>query len=82
VSTITAQPGRQKRYNTCGAGADFEMIRPTGLAAAFATGFAARRGTAFRARAARRVERRDVLLAVIGVLSITRRAGFIFASLP
>jgi hypothetical protein len=52
--------------------------RPAGFADAFTAGFAARRGTAFRVRAARRVERRDVLVAVIRVLSIPRRAGFIF----
>src|SRR4029077_3026891 len=72
-STITAQPALHKRNRTCGAGATFEPV--------FTTGFTARRGTAFRARAARRgvrrCERRDVLLAVIRLLSNTRRAGFI-----
>ena len=76
-STITAHPALHKRNSTCGAGASFEPV--------FTTGFAARRGTAFRTRAARRgvrrCERRDVLLAVIGLLSNTRRAGFIFVSL-
>src|SRR5580704_5609979 len=72
-STITAQPALQIRNSTCGAGASFETF--------FTTGLAARRGTAFRVRvvrrAVRRCERRDVLLAVIGLLSISRRAGFI-----
>src|SRR3984957_20445599 len=72
-STITAHPALHKRNRTCGAGASFEPV--------FTTGLAARRGTAFRTRAARRgvrrCERRDALLAVIGLLSNTRRAGFI-----
>ena len=79
-STITAHPALQKRNSTCGAGASFET-RPAGFADAFTAGFAARRGTAFRARAARRVARRDVLVAAHKVLSIPRRAGFIFLPL-
>src|ERR1700690_3996793 len=73
-STITAQPGLQIRNNTCGGGVSFETV--------FTTGFAARRETAFRARVVRRgvrrCERRDVLVAVIRLLSIPRRAGLIF----
>jgi len=46
LSTITAQPDRHNRYWICGAGTSFEAI--------FTAGFVARRGTAFRARVARR----------------------------
>jgi hypothetical protein len=74
LSTITDQPGLHRRNWTCGAGANFDASFLTG----FATGFAIRRETDFRALAARRVKRRDVRVAVIGVTSITRRAGFIF----
>jgi len=55
---------------TWGAGANFE--------ASFLTGFRGRRAAAFRGRAGRRDARRDVLVAVM-VISIPRRAGFIFS---
>jgi hypothetical protein len=58
-STITAQPGRQKRISTCGAGCSFEASRDNGfdgvLAAGFAAGLAAWRRTVLPA--ARRVDR-------------------------
>src|SRR4029077_11325789 len=77
---------RQRRYITCGAGVSrdtgfntgFDKDFATGFATSFATGFTARCGTAFRARAARRGARRDVRVALIRLLSIPRRAGFIF----
>ena len=70
-STITAQPALHNRNCTWGGGASFDTI--------FATGLAARRGVAFRARVARRGDRRDVRVAVMSSLSIPRRAGFIFS---
>src|SRR4029077_20055666 len=72
-STITAQPARHNRYIVWGAGTSFEAV----FLASFVTGFAARRVTRFRARVARRCERREVRVAVIRWLSISRRAGFI-----
>jgi len=58
-STITAQPGRQNRISTCGAGCSFDASRDNGFAAAFAAGlapaFAAWRRTVLPA--ARRVDR-------------------------
>jgi len=84
-STITAQPDRHMRNKICGAGpsfdTDFVTGFTTGFAAGFATGFTARRRTVFRARVERLVARRDVLVAVIRVLSVTRRTGFIFCIL-
>jgi hypothetical protein len=77
LSTITDQPGLHSRNWTCGAGANFDASFPAG----FAAGFAMRRGTAFRARVVRLGDaRRDVLVAVIGIPFIPRRAGFIFIS--
>jgi hypothetical protein len=55
LSTITAQPDRHNRYRICGAGTNFEVI--------FTTGLAVRRGTAFRARVARRGARLDARFA-------------------
>jgi hypothetical protein len=40
-STITAQPERQMRMSTCGAGPSLEESFPAGFAAAFRAGFAA-----------------------------------------
>ena len=83
-STITAQPGRQMRNKICGAGVSLDTVLTTGLmtgfTTGFATGFTACRRAVFRARVVRLVVRREVLVAVIRVLSVTRRAGFIFAA--
>ncbi len=71
------------RNRICGAGPSFDTDLATGFTtgftAGFATGFTARR-TVFRARVVRLVARRDVLVAVIKVLSVTRRTGFIFTT--
>jgi len=74
------------RNKICGAGPSFDTDLATGLVTGFATGFTtgftARRRTVFRARVVRLVARRDVLVAVIRVLSVTRRTGFIFITTP
>jgi hypothetical protein len=73
-STLTAHPGRHNRNITWGGGANFDT--------AFFTGFAAARKTLLRGRAVRREACRFVLVAVIEMLSIPRRAGFIFSVSP
>jgi hypothetical protein len=65
LSTITAQPLRQKRSSTCGAGASFEPTLPTGFAGGFPADFNGLRETALRGRTVRRVERRDDRVAAI-----------------
>jgi len=89
-STITAQPGRQMRNKTWGAGPSLDPILITGLATSFvtgfatglATGFATRRGADFRARVVRRVVRlavrRDVLVAVIKCSQLPAAPGSFF----
>jgi hypothetical protein len=58
-STITAQPGRQNRISTCGAGCIFDVRRNIGFATALAAGLAAGFAAWRRAGlpAARRVDR-------------------------
>src|SRR6185437_14249040 len=70
-STITAQPGLQIRYITCGWGMTTFSFR---------AGFAAGR-TRLEARAVRREVLRVVRVALIVPLSITRRVGIIYSGL-
>src|SRR5579872_2326399 len=70
-STITAQPGLQIRYITCGWGMTTFSFR---------AGFAAGR-TRLEARAVRREVLRVVRVALIVPLSITRRVGIIYSVL-
>jgi hypothetical protein len=84
LSTITDQPDRHRRNKTCGGGANRDETFAAGFAADFAAGFGAclavRRETDLRADELRRVARRDVRVAVMSMLPLTRRAGFIFTS--
>jgi hypothetical protein len=83
LSTITAQPARQSRKCTCGAGISRAANFDSGLATGFA--FAERRaGAAFRVvRAlARRAVVRDVLRAVLRDVLRDVRVAVIFVSFP
>jgi hypothetical protein len=83
LSTITDHPDRHRRNKTWGGGANRDETFAAGFAADFAAGFGddfVRRGTDLRAAELRRVARRDVRVAVMSIIPLTRRAGFIFTS--